>query len=547
MSYLTLDAGVEDFTQAVIAVWFRVPMASIQTAMGNYNPDSPVQAPFYSDAYPPVVPLNGVVPLVTFGRPQQTTVWTAPYGDVGSYSYTTMMWVWTNFSTGEGHWVIDTKSDQPISAQLLSSVGDYPLDPCFIGVECVPANSLSDGNPPQDTFVLKVNLQMDRADPSTFPEFINGGGPISDWVDYEYGSAPGYNFWPLTHNNYVAIWADGKPQPLLDNGISYPQWDSLPKSTVDITIQFTEIPADLRWPETFVLGGINSGVPDGSGNVVASKLAVTPDDWHVLILSLDLSKEVKTQGFNWDLPQPLTTAEGTLSAAQAWIAFDGQNITREDLSPYWPKGTVANPSGYADPNAILTRYAYQIATTYHQPGELDFYNFDGTWLKHHQQTPFPRFSYQSAGVPSAEAPFAIPSSMDDEDSILRVEMAEFHMWTGVTLDTSVDANIALFVTSEGRPNTHYAQTGPKDPKGQGMDDVLGTPVLRLHGSSDWSKGKNTGSLGLDTSQKPPKVLPDGQFTPTAKINPYKPNPSLSGYGAAPMAKTEIRLKGRTKA
>jgi hypothetical protein len=55
MSYLSVE-NLDEFKQAVISLWFKVPQKAIDKAKENY-----------SDA-DPAPPLNGIVPLVVFGQ-----------------------------------------------------------------------------------------------------------------------------------------------------------------------------------------------------------------------------------------------------------------------------------------------------------------------------------------------------------------------------------------------------------------------------------------------------------------------------------------------
>ena len=108
-------------------------------------------------------------------------------------------------------------------------------------------------------------------------------------------------------------------------------------------------------------------------------------------------------------------------------------------------------------------------------------------------------------------------------------MAEFQLFTGVTLDTSVEENRRAFVDEdgvpvppEGKPPTEDKPDGEKPP----AEKLLGKrPDIVLHGSGDWSDGNNTGSLGVDNDGD---NIPSGQFEPTGAIPSYTPDPSLHG-------------------
>ena len=98
-------------------------------------------------------------------------------------------------------------------------------------------------------------------------------------------------------------------------------------------------------------------------------------------------------------------------------------------------------------------------------------------------------------------------------------MAELQIFSGVTLDTSIEANRRAFV---GYDEEGSSRLKPVDPKQ--AEDLLGKkPDILLHGSTKWQQGKNTGSLGIDTVGE---EIPSGQFTPTGEIKKYTPDPSI---------------------
>jgi len=59
------------------------------------------------------------------------------------------------------------------------------------------------------------------------------------------------------------------------------------------------------------------------------------------------------------------------------------------------------------------------------------------------------------------------------------------------------------------------------------------PEILLHRSSNWKKGSNTGTLGLEFAGDGQIIeRPAGQFVPTAKIEQYKPDPKLEEESTA---------------
>jgi hypothetical protein len=106
----------------------------------------------------------------------------------------------------------------------------------------------------------------------------------------------------------------------------------------------------------------------------------------------------------------------------------------------------------------------------------------------------------------------LPGTDRAKKSIRRVEMAEFKMWvgSGSSRDVRTTDIRRLFITDDGKPNLNT-----KD-----VTDALGKADIILHKSGPFSRGINTGTL------KTP-------FVPTAKIKPYKPDPSLHGPQSPP--------------
>jgi hypothetical protein len=83
------------------------------------------------------------------------------------------------------------------------------------------------------------------------------------------------------------------------------------------------------------------------------------------------------------------------------------------------------------------------------------------------------------------------------------------MFIDSTLDTSVTGNRRIFITDKGKPAS----------MGLAADFFGKEPEVKLHGSTNWKKGRNTGSLAND----PPDP---GVFV--GDIKTYRPNPNLNG-------------------
>jgi hypothetical protein len=276
----------------------------------------------------------------------------------------------------------------------------------------------------------------------------------------------------------------------------------------------------------------------------AGGITVEPDKWHHLLLSIDLTNDCITHGtFGIGAP-PITVGQGTDNAPKMWLAYDDVNKTNKDLSYYWP-------DGYFDPNAILTLNAYQIAGWHNEPPS-DFQDAAGTW---HFFTVTgvnaPAFSYAPLISSNAET-FGIPASVVFVDNIYPVELAELQFFTGVMLDTSVEANRRAFIDADGKPVDPNKKASDDDPLSGSIELIGQQPSILLHGSNNWIAGKNTGPMIDNPDYDPtkpesadnPKLIPDPnlQFTPTGKIVSYTPDPSLDRPPEPPPMRLQRRIR-----
>jgi len=238
-------------------------------------------------------------------------------------------------------------------------------------------------------------------------------------------------------------------------------------------------------PEFFyVLTGAGSSAPEETRS-----LNLAPDVWHHLLLSFDLTGELSVGAPFGD------------SACRMWYAIDDFDYRGPlNLQPY------RDELDDLDPNAILT------ATMHDVSGESPY---GGEYFG----TPVPDASgnYTPTPVPSS-VPFGIPAVTYVQD-IFPVEMAEFQLFTGVALDTGVEANRRAFVSDDGKP------VAPAE-----AETLLGVkPEILLHGTGHWQKGINTGPPGvIDPDTGDPIPDPTKSLTPTGRIDSYTPDPSLHG-------------------
>lgn len=210
-------------------------------------------------------------------------------------------------------------------------------------------------------------------------------------------------------------------------------------------------------------------------------IQLAPATWHHLLVSFDFSNTVSAVCSPTDTPYA-TSAEGISSFCKVWFAINDVNYSGAD---YMGGGFV---DGQSDLNAVVPSYAINVAHYYTGLVENNFM---------HQTT----YTLVPGELPTDTAPLGVPVSSGLVDYNVKVDMAELQIFTGVTLDTSVEANRRAFITSTGDPaDMSLAQA------------LLGqAPDIKLHGSNNWKTGLNTGSLGTN-------------FAVTGTITAYTPNP-----------------------
>jgi hypothetical protein len=369
------------------------------------------------------------------------------------------------------------QSDCPYvpSVTDFQSVGPFFIDPCYVGINCdKDILSIGGGKP-----TLVFNLQA------------NGHANVSNYANFAQHMAV-YNI-----EGY-----GGAPPPtgLGDPNVPGNGWN------------------DLGFPYV----GFASGMHDFSGAdgrpelfQVRSPVVIESDEWHHLLLSFDLSSACVTEGPPLGGSRHATTAEGTTGWCRLWYAIDDVNYNGADNLKPWPV------DGGSDQNAILSNSAWNVANSQ----TLYIYNLP--------QAPA-TCTYNPVPLPTSGVALGLPASADYVGNVHHVEMAEFQMFIGVTLDPAVEANRRIFIGPAGKdslppsgPNSPSTSSGsgllyPIDPKV--AKTFFGKrPELMLHGSSNWIAGKNTGSLGTDIEGK---MIASGQFMPTGPIKRYKPDPTI---------------------
>lgn len=211
--------------------------------------------------------------------------------------------------------------------------------------------------------------------------------------------------------------------------------------------------------------------------LVDSRHAITGDKWIHLLLSFDFSADCVTEAGHD------TIDEGTSSACKLWYAIDDVNYDGQDnLGPFFVDDG-------DDPNAILTNNAYGIADSL-------------VGLVGNRVVPASTCNWSSSPVPSSSAAIGFPVSSGFSDFNEVIEMADIQVFTGVSIDTSIEANRRAFVKNDGAG--HISPASPKL-----AQTLLGKrPEILLR--KGWASGTNDGTAGT--------------FTKTGTISAFSPGP-----------------------
>jgi hypothetical protein len=519
MSYLTLRAGIPSFSKAVISFWFRIPQAAIDAAAQEFEAawnSDPASEFSYGNGWnggsrpsdiaysrqPPQ--MAGIIPLLIFGKLGSGGNVDSEQQTFGSYKVTHYFWVATDPPTDppSGAWVASNSTVEQIVNQVGIPGSAWDTEPSYIGVWCT-------GNPQRA--LLAVNLE------TGVHATITGGGLIIEShtaTDRAFYDGP----FPFPERTWTETVTYGG-----DTGIYYPKTESF---------RTHPLVEDV-------------GQYDGMGGDSPSfGISVIPDEWHHLLLSFDLSISCSTHGVATNDTEEIRAANDASSpsvftdnAPKMWIAYDAENKQGRDLSYYWPgkgaSGEPEKPDDSWDPNEVLSHNAWRIAGAYcAASGTVTNLPFEPsvdpeTTVVITTGLDAADYSYISSPLPT-DAPMGLPGTTEWVDHIHNVEMAEFQMFTGITLDTTDDTSISAFVDQDGKPVSPTKKQSV-DADGNvtgdsGSIELLGKkPEIMLHGQSNWINGNNTGTLGVDQDGN---INPDGQFEPTALIKKYKPDPQL---------------------
>lgn len=432
---LLQNSALSDFRKITLSIWFRIPQASIDSAVAVYNAES--------GNYPPP-PLLGVIPIVVFGGRGTVSGTPAIDGTTIPHFYYVHIMNW--FGDPVNDYIEHAEAPgssgwQPLFTQAAGTPDSYSSSPSYIGVD------ISDPTNP----LLCYNFETAVAASKSGFNFITTGGSADDSWQY-YMASDGSSAVPPDGHTYIS-------------------------------------PRSINYTSEDITDSASTGVYKD----VCPGAAVSPDHWHHIIVSADFTAACTTSGLSGNLnndnntttpPRRTNAGDGVASAPKLWIAFDNRNLTGSNLSQNWPVG--------ADPNAIIAPDAYGAATIFQpstQTSSEVYQPFSPWWRKlpgqHVTASGVAAPSYSiDASINASGGALGVPAPSDYASRVQTIEMAEMQIFLDSAIDTSDPAMRALFITG-GKPASTTAAA-----------DFFGkTPEVLLTGDKKWIAGTNLGSLG----------------------------------------------------
>lgn len=488
--------------KGTFALWFRVPQSTIDAAVAEANGPNPGN-----------VPMFGVIPLVVFGtqdaKLKSVSTETETIGTEATIHH-------QSWSTGSCSYEDNPGSPvpgSPITSSIPTGYGDVikDLDPSYIGIDVKDVPNESDTGPR-----LAFNL-------------IAGGTAVAD----NYYLYTAEQEWPgeIFERGLPTITDTCTIPPTrlyLDASHNGPFGELVPDTSYDIesVLRGTNLPTNAV-PQSFHATLETSELNGGVSGVTASGFSgkggthVVPGVWHCLIFAHDVTKPISVKGglrtitdtllvsgdnsrVDTGLPfQDDTEGSRTSSASQIFMNLDRTNLTKKNLSCYWP-------TGYADPNAVLTPIAMAVVNSYGLNGINQGSDHSGNFQIISSIVPgVPRYTYTPTTISMGNT-VGFPTTQKYVSRAKAVDMACFQYFAGVVADTKNPDVVRAFVSSDGRP-VDFSRT----------KDLFGkSPEIALPRRSNWKKAINAGSL----HDPDPGDPSDG--TVVGKIDDVSPNPEL---------------------
>lgn len=454
--YVERGTGTRNFSKAVVSLWFRVPQESINA--------------IWAAAPSPRLGLGGtLIPFVIFGASYTGYQIDSVANTPQDYTYATY-----NDAT-----LLSSETRQWGTGPLYSEGDAVQFGPSFIGMQ---VDIDADDNLIQ---YLYVRLQGNMYGTGTWALPV----PIRSSSDAA-----------VQANQSVHVWDT-------DQAWSYSfEFCQTQYVIVDGTHTTTTVYSDQSDIQTRAKG------PDAF-NIVSTQMRIRPDHWHHVIVSFDIGHRMTAVGAYYVYDQPncdsVVNAEliessvgnDVATPGKCWISLDDVNRTGEGLQQW----RFNRPPSLGD-NGIISENLYFTAT-HDIAVVLSQKSWETAGLAGVQvegEAGLPTYALPATQITSSEKAFALPATTEFADRIFKIELAEFQMFTGVTMNTASKANRRVFVSDAGKPvNPTVAKKFFKK-----------SPDILLHADTDWIKGKNTGTAG--------------NFEPTMPIKKYRPDPSLRG-------------------
>jgi hypothetical protein len=475
VGYIELSKGIPAFNKAIISFWFRVPKLSLDAMKATYDSGARTT-------------LSGVLPLITFGPLYEGYKVVSKIAGSGSYTYT--LWY-----TPSGSWaVLSTEQRQySLGGRYVKDGDNFTLSPSYVGVRYNGTK-----------FVLSINLQSASYGSPVHIHHHVGGTSSAQNAGSPTGQALGIDL--ETHYDSTLLKCVAKSIA-----------PGNPHLATQGSLDASALVEGQYGPDAFEVGDVE----------------VSPDTWHHVLASFDVSKATSAQGTFTSRVVTTCAADdtsgsqpkGTLSnPCQLWLAFDDVNQTGERLRP--------GLDSVLGPNDIISRVAraaFNSATSFYSStahgvtGCVETLQIGGSGAG--------SYTYEAGNLPSFGYPFGIPGASNVTQYIYDVDMAEFQMWLGKTLDTSNMNNRRVFVDylkdANGNPVTDEDGNNLMKPVSPTVAEAMfDRPQILLHGTKNWKDGENHGTLGMDKTEEGDTLIPEGQFTPFGTIKKFKPDPSL---------------------
>lgn len=453
MGYLEMPSGIANFSRAVISVWFRLPQDSIDAAKAFFDADITG------------IPLSGIIPLIILGKKGQSQGvilgHPATEGDPGAEVVGTYLHHWMVPEAADPVTGYDNNTGYPIVIKEVwtsttTSGGVRDLNPSCIGIDCT-------GSSP----ILYINLET-------------GDQPTVAWRFFDETEFTSGDTWIYTPNTAVDT-----------TGLHFVPHGAIP----DVTRSQTMTDASMV------------GFTTAAYSATAAP-TFESEKWYHLLVSFDLSTACQTHGTtttandSGPIGSPHSVKDGTDSAPRIWVALDDTNQTGSNLSPYWPPGA-------SDPNIVLTPEAYDVATRMNVTGGIahrenlpaDPNGDTQPWtITNTVSVGTPSYAVGPSSIPSSGFALGAPGHTEFADIIQKVDVADFQVFTDVSLDTGVESNRRAFISTSKKPVSPTAAAA-----------LLGKPPeIFYQTTSDWTTGTNRGT--------------GGNATKTGTVNVFTPAP-----------------------